>query len=946
MTPRVPILLLVLLLLSPILALGAPPGGYVVKPWEFESVRPGGPIGWVGHIYGILLFHTEAMQAEFAAPPEAEVAVLGLRALNGDHLNAPQMEVIVNGVSLGTGNGWHRIRYEKGEPWPTARAYIPRPLLQEQNQIEVVNRGPDWWVFRDMSVEFISQAELEKLVAGVPTQDRALRPPHWAEGPKLDGQLTEPSWATAAHIKLGGGEAEPLVEVRVAYGDNALYVGFEVADPTYPIDDPEAHWRMGRFWDLAEVVLSLRPNERFEFWVAPDGRHIARRIVGGEMDLDYQPRWEAVAIAEEGHWQAELRIPFAVLGVEDSEFQFVPAAKAWLLVGQDWRANLIYRRRRSSREGGNGFELWAWQGFREDNTRYVVGDKLDLPLAEFYRPENMGLLQGLRGDFREQAWSPLTSVNLGVGEWGQNVAEVRLKPTAENLTAHLRIVPLGDQASPVRQQPLPAAARVAHWAYFLSAPGAYRAEVYLLDAASGKLVYRQQQRLVAEPPLEVRWHRSYYTSEPRAILRARPWLQWDEELPLQARLRLVGDGGLSQAYEFQVLPKVGGEVAVDLADLPNGTYEARLTLQTPAGDQMALPAPDLVKLPPAPHEIKLRDDGFLLVDGELRFAFATAENFEENTGFQGGFNCTVLWDQYKEPQREEWYHNAAQYGPYALDVVFPYEAIGGVEVDYPALKTHVTRLSQYDACLGYYLMDEPEYLHNENMHPTELLRVNRYIKHLDPYHLTVISQGLSDPAYNCDQAPNYFDVTDVVVVQAYGTPASCWSKLTWAREVMRRHPAVMWAYLGVIRPGQYTTPQLQANVYDALIVGARGIVLFHGRDLIRSPELWPEFTQKLSEQIELLTPILAEGESWPVDTPTEGLAAAAYHYRSQIYLLLVNNNEHPVTGRLVLPMEGEAQVKELFGEHKLYPRPVANGLSLTMPLEKWAVRVYEITAAE
>ncbi len=151
---------------------------------------------------------------------------------------------------------------------------------------------------------------------------------------RLDGKLDDPQWSTATPISdfvqkdpVEGGVPSDKLEVRFLYDDDALYVGTRV---------------VSRNPSLIQAPVSRRDNisQAEHIWVSFDSYHDRRTAysfgisasgVRGDwyhpsdsetdIDLSFDPVWEAAANINPRGWTAEMRIPFSQLRFNAADVQ-------------------------------------------------------------------------------------------------------------------------------------------------------------------------------------------------------------------------------------------------------------------------------------------------------------------------------------------------------------------------------------------------------------------------------------------------------------------------------------------------------------------------------------------------------------------------------------------------------------------------------------------------
>jgi hypothetical protein len=146
-----------------------------------------------------------------------------------------------------------------------------------------------------------------------------------AGAPRVDGRLDDAVWAQAEPVTqfrqtnpVDGNPASERTEVRVAYTDDAIYVGARMFDS----DPARISAQLGRRdalgqSDFFEVDFDSYHDHRtsFQFYVNPLG--VKRDLVAsndiGNGDAGWDPVWDAATSRDSLGWTAELRIPLSQL---------------------------------------------------------------------------------------------------------------------------------------------------------------------------------------------------------------------------------------------------------------------------------------------------------------------------------------------------------------------------------------------------------------------------------------------------------------------------------------------------------------------------------------------------------------------------------------------------------------------------------------------------------
>lgn len=174
--------------------------------------------------------------------------------------------------------------------------------------------------------------------------------------PRIDGRLTETVWRSP-HVMTGFVQREPdegkpaseVTEVRLAYDDDALYVGARMFSRS-PKDIISIVTRRDRESAAETFYISLDTyrdrRTAYSFGVTPAGVRLDYYHGSDDMDdadEEYDPVWDARASVDSAGWSAEMRIPFAQLRFSRADAQewginvtrFIPAAQEqsfWIMV--------------------------------------------------------------------------------------------------------------------------------------------------------------------------------------------------------------------------------------------------------------------------------------------------------------------------------------------------------------------------------------------------------------------------------------------------------------------------------------------------------------------------------------------------------------------------------------------------------------------------------------
>jgi hypothetical protein len=167
-----------------------------------------------------------------------------------------------------------------------------------------------------------------------------------AEGPKIDGTLSDPAWASAVPFTefrmfepTAGGAPTEKTELRVLYDEANLYIGLRCfdAEPGRIAANTMAHdgggssqsmmyhgSQQGPSDDLIRVLIDPFQDKRtaYIFYINPLGARSEGLAFAGSASLNWDGIWEAKSRILDDGWTAEIRIPFKTIS-------FNPGLAAW-----------------------------------------------------------------------------------------------------------------------------------------------------------------------------------------------------------------------------------------------------------------------------------------------------------------------------------------------------------------------------------------------------------------------------------------------------------------------------------------------------------------------------------------------------------------------------------------------------------------------------------------
>ena len=145
--------------------------------------------------------------------------------------------------------------------------------------------------------------------------------------PRIDGRLDDPIWARITPESgfrrdepNDGNPAAQNTEVRIAYDNDALYIGARLYDNHPKLVSRRLNRRdsFGAFNDVFFVLIDSYHDHRTQFVLGVTSAGERRDAIttndgAGAFDEGWDPVWEAVATIDSLGWVAEMRIPFSQL---------------------------------------------------------------------------------------------------------------------------------------------------------------------------------------------------------------------------------------------------------------------------------------------------------------------------------------------------------------------------------------------------------------------------------------------------------------------------------------------------------------------------------------------------------------------------------------------------------------------------------------------------------
>ena len=156
------------------------------------------------------------------------------------------------------------------------------------------------------------------------TQTPTLHPTYTTTAPRVDGHLDDAVWREAdlatgfiQQRPTSGAPSTAVTTVRVIYTPDALYIGFECAEPVEVLARS-----LGRDADLADedhfalLIDTFNDNQNgYAFSINPNGTRTdwLVRSEGEQLNFDWDGIWQAQARVTADGWQGEIRIPWNTL---------------------------------------------------------------------------------------------------------------------------------------------------------------------------------------------------------------------------------------------------------------------------------------------------------------------------------------------------------------------------------------------------------------------------------------------------------------------------------------------------------------------------------------------------------------------------------------------------------------------------------------------------------
>ena len=249
--------------------------------------------------------------------------------------------------------------------------------------------------------------------------------------PQIDGKLDEDTWKYApiatGFVQLLPDEGKPATErseVRVLYGDDALYVGFRAYDTdSRAIEGQLTRRDRESFSDWVHVAIDSYNDKRtaFQFGVNPRGvKQDVYRFDDTKQDPDWDAVWDVATTVDQRGWAAEFRIPYTQLRFPHAQ-EMVWGIQFTRDIAR--KKELVYWAPLSSQESGTVSKYGTLRGLKgiEPQWRLEVA------------PYSLGRLQRAIGDpddpfFKENDPFATLGMDLKYGLTGNFTLDITMNP--------------------------------------------------------------------------------------------------------------------------------------------------------------------------------------------------------------------------------------------------------------------------------------------------------------------------------------------------------------------------------------------------------------------------------------------------------------------------------------------------------------------------------------
>ena len=738
-----------------------------------------------------------------------------------------------------------------------------------------------------------------------------------ATPPTLDGRMLDDCWQGAAvaegfsHPKTG--EPAQTATRFAAVRDAAnLYVFIACTEPNRDQIRMNFTGHDDSLWANDCVELFIDPTDNRQEYahivVNPAGATYDAWVVQGGLSQDssFESAAEAATQVNAWNWTAEIKVPFAGLRI-DAE------------ANSTWAFNVAREKKTDPAE------LSAWVSTGHG----------------FHRPDKFGRLTGMDAVYRPfmLATHPPTLSGPRFTGHENNALQGTLEFTLTNSTggvapliAEARLAGAGGEVVLGIPGDFPPGDFTVQLPASLPGAGTYRAEIGLYDYLTGRLVHYAASTMRLDlAPLEISlitpWYRdAIFSTCPVDRIEGVATLRIDEARAAGATIdvRLLSETGAVEAgaQPLPVADDISTGFAFDAASLPYGDYTIEATA-TRDGTVLASARRTVKKLAPAEHEVCIDRQRRVLVDGKPFFAWGFMGSGVDERLPAAGFNIIhtyVARYAHRDDKLTAWLDEAHAAG---LQVVmYPYPGKTGfygyndtplfTDDEIAEILDVVNKYKDHPALFGWYMCDEPRGAEWRS----EIIRLSGIIAQADPYHPTIPLDngargvvGLADageilwidpyPGFGVGKGPHVpMNKVAIAISDIWKGLGPETDKLLWVAPQAFSYGGDDPERSKVERAPTYL--EERTMTYMALVHGADGIVYYAWAYAQKFPELRVGLLEGLSREMQILMPVLLEGEDVGGETmcePEDGIIhTRAISYDGHIYVIACNMTEKPCKG--------------------------------------------------
>lgn len=762
--------------------------------------------------------------------------------------------------------------------------------------------------------------------------------------PAIDGRLDDPIWEKAAHVKdfVLNREAAPAIqktEAWVAFTPAHLCVAFKCYDDQMDKIKADVKERNGPVYgdDCVELFIDTTHNHEsfFQFVLNTINTQACYR----KGDTRWDASWQSGIAKGDGFWTAEMSIPLAALEMDKSlpttwginfcrENHKVKEYSTWSFVNGGFLAPTRF----------GHLERVPIQRFSDFFWRLMDSQlKLCDPMAGRYNLE-----------FQIQNASGRTQDAMVQTTLSERESEKRVnQPRQYEAPRFAGPAPEGEPKKPFYQQQENVVrferdsigvVTTADFELGRSPKSDYRLSVRILGKRDGTLL-RERQTIVAIPDLfDGYFERSFYMQEAEAVLVAHVFGCGDnflKQLSLKLSVEVPGKTVIEKKADFST--NAMSRLVVDISNLPEGAYPAKVELCDITGATLAVKQDRLIKLPFRSSAVPVdRSTRTLLVDGQAFvpyfFGLSRADCMHPMipeiaaAGFNGIICSFAGYGGYesKDEEIQMFLDDCQRYGLKIIYWLRPppsFEKKGGdMDASMDSMLRYmeliVPKFREHPALVAWKFADE---WWDEKLTG----KLYRGCRELDPYHPVYLNTCLAQ--FSCFDgwlaAPDLFtDIFsgDIYPFGRYINPSSNIEDVARYADIMmrlaarHRNPVYMWCqgFGNLGAEAWFRDPTLaeqEAMIYLLKIHGLTGLYYFINRPDAR--ECWDAMV-RLGREMKTLDPILLGTE------PEKQLRV----FQSHIHAAMVKP-------------QGEPRKSYLFVAHAA-PEPCA----FTIPLDDWGMK--------